>query len=82
MRKVPFQRLVHEVATEQMQDVLFRENALLALQEAAQMYLVQFFGDATRAALHAKRVTILPKNVHLARALRKTVTADIGFTPI
>ncbi len=46
------------------------------------MYLVQLFDDANRAALHVKRVKILPKNIHLVRALRKTVNAGIGFTPI
>ncbi len=82
MRKLPFQRLVREVAMELMQDVRFREDALLALQEAAEMYLFQLFDDANRAALHTKRVTILPKNIHLVRAARKSVNADIGFTPI
>ncbi len=65
-----------------MQDVRFREDVLLALQEAAEMYLVLFFDDLNRAALHAKCVTILPKDIHLVRVLRKTVNADIGFTTI
>jgi histone H3 len=42
----------------------------MALQEAAEVYLVGLFEDTNLAALHAKRVTIMPKDMHLARRLR------------
>lgn len=94
IRRAPFQRLVRELA-----DVIrpplvalrWRGDALAALQEAAEAYLVRLFDDAcvrvcaacaprlrTRArrarrnlcAIHARRVTLLPKDVQLARRLR------------
>ena len=42
----------------------------MALQEAAEAYLVRLFEDSNLAAIHAKRVTIMPKDIQLARRLR------------
>ena len=44
--------------------------ALLALQEAAEAYLVGLFEDTNLCAIHAKRVTIMPKDIQLARRIR------------
>lgn len=48
----------------------FSSTALLALQEAAEAYIVGVFEDTNLVAIHAKRVTILPKDVQLARRIR------------
>jgi histone H3/H4 len=48
----------------------FQGTAFLALQEAAEAYLVQLFDDANHAAIHAKRVTIMVKDIQLARRVR------------
>lgn len=47
----------------------FQESALLALQEAAEAYLVGLFEDANLCAIHAKRVTIMPKDMQLAKRI-------------
>ncbi len=73
--------IIAHVAVECANHVRFRRDAILAIQEAAEMFLVQRFGDANRAALDAKRVTIMPKDIHLVRAPRKTVDCDL-FEPI
>lgn len=39
-------------------------------QEAAEFYLVALFEDTNLCAIHAKRVTIMPKDMHLARRVR------------
>ena len=70
IRRAPFQRLVREIAEEQMGDVRFQSSTLLALQEAAEAYLVGFFEDANLCAIHAKRVTVMQKDMQLARRLR------------
>merc|ERR1711937_408512 len=70
LRKLPFQRLVREIAREHNQDLQFQGQALMALQEASEMYLVGMFEDTNLAALHAKRVTIMPRDLSLARRLR------------
>ncbi len=44
--------------------------AILALQEAAEAYLVGLFEDTNLCAIHAKRVTIMPKDIQLARRIR------------
>jgi histone H3 len=70
IRKLPFQRLVREIAQDYKTDLRFQSSAVLALQEAAEAYLVGLFEDTNLCAIHAKRVTIMPKDVQLARRIR------------
>ena len=71
IRKAPFQRLVREIATERGEkDVRFQSTAVLALQEASEAYMVGMFEDTNLAAMHAKRVTIMPRDMQLARRIR------------
>ena len=51
-------------------DLRFQGSAVLALQEAAEAYLVGLFEDTNLCAIHAKRVTIMPKDIQLARRIR------------
>lgn len=70
IRKLPFQRLVREIAQDFKTDLRFQSSAVLALQEAAEAYLVRLFEDTNLAAIHGKRVTIMPKDMQLARRIR------------
>ncbi|CAM9982407.1 unnamed protein product, partial [Heterosigma akashiwo] len=70
IRKLPFQRLVREIAPTFRYDLRFQGSAVLALQEAAEAYLVGLFEDANLCAIHAKRVTIMPKDLQLAYKIR------------
>ena len=70
IRKLPFQRFVREIAQDFKSDLRFQSTAVLALQEAAEAYLVGLFEDTNICALHAKRVTIMTKDMQLARRLR------------
>merc|ERR1712187_1103562 len=70
IRKLPFQRLVREIAQDFKQDIRFQSTALLALQDASEAYLVGLFEDTNLCAIHAKRVTIMPKDMQLARRIR------------
>lgn len=74
IRKLPFQRLVREVAEGVAKDLRFQSTALLALQEAAEAFLVGLFEDTNLCAIHAKRVTIKPSDMKLARRIR----GDLG----
>ncbi|KAF5836742.1 histone H3 [Dunaliella salina] len=65
--KLPFQRLVREIAQSFKTDLRFQSSAL---QEAAEAYLVGLFEDTNLAAIHAKRVTIMPKDIQLASRIR------------
>ena len=76
IRKLPFQRLVREVAHSFKTDLRFQGSAVLALQEASEAYLVGLFEDTNLAAIHAKRVTIWPKDMQLARRLRGDHSGD------
>lgn len=70
IRKLPFQRLVRSIAQEYRSDMRFQAAALAALQEAGEAYLVGLFQDTNLCAVHAKRVTITPKDLQLARRIR------------
>ncbi|XP_035251452.1 histone H3-like [Anguilla anguilla] len=68
IHKLPFQRLVREIAQDFKTD--FRSSAVMALQEASEAYLVGLFEDTNLYAIHTKRVTIMPKDIQLARRIR------------
>uniref|UniRef100_A0A383WGV2 Core Histone H2A/H2B/H3 domain-containing protein n=1 Tax=Tetradesmus obliquus TaxID=3088 RepID=A0A383WGV2_TETOB len=68
--KAPFDRLVREVCQDVKAALAFRKDALLALQEAAEAHLVGLMEDSNLCAFHGKRVTIMPKDIQLARRLR------------
>ena len=75
IRKAPFQRLVREVLQDLeremgLKDMRLQSTAVLALQEATEAYLVGLFEDAHLCAIHAKRVTLMPKDINLARRIR------------
>ena len=70
IRKLPFQRLVREIATQFQSDLRWQSTAVLALQEASEAYLVGLFEDTNLCAIHAKRQTIMPSDMQLARRIR------------
>ncbi|KAF6102649.1 centromere protein A [Phyllostomus discolor] len=72
LRKAPFCRLAREICVKFTRGVDFswQAHALLALQEAAEAFLVHLFEDAYLLSLHAGRVTLFPKDVQLARRIR------------
>uniref|UniRef100_H8ZWR9 Histone H3 n=1 Tax=Collodictyon triciliatum TaxID=190325 RepID=H8ZWR9_9EUKA len=70
IRKLPFQRLVREIAQDYKTDLRFQTMAVAALQEAAEAYLVGLFEDTNLCCIHAKRVTIMPRDMQLARRIR------------
>ena len=80
IRKLPFARLVREVAqkvvaargmtTHFNEGVKFQSNAIMALQEASESYLVGLFEDTNLCAIHARRVTVMPNDILLARRIR------------
>jgi histone H3/H4 len=70
-RKLPFQRLVREISAENFKsDLRFTRLSLLATQGAAEFYIKQMFEDTNLCAIHAKRVTIMPRDIHLAQRIR------------
>ena len=71
IRKAPFQRLVREITQGHKGDLRFQSSALGASQEASEAYLVGLFEDSNLCAIHAKRVTIMPKDIQLTRRIRR-----------
>ena len=70
IKKLPFQRLVREIMQGVNSRLRIQSSALGALQEASEAYLVALFEDTQMCALHAKRVTIMTKDMQLARRIR------------
>ncbi|KIO12717.1 hypothetical protein M404DRAFT_993702 [Pisolithus tinctorius Marx 270] len=79
LRRLPFARVVREIALDMMTDTNYhmgdtglrwQSSAILALQEATEAFLVHLFEDANLCAIHAKRVTIMQRDIQLARRIR------------
>lgn len=75
IKKLPFQRLVREITDGIKSETRFQSAALMALQEAAEAYLVRLFEDTNMCASHAGRTTIMPRDMLLARRIRGESTA-------
>jgi len=74
LRKLPFARVVREITQELFtppgMEFRFQASALLALQEAAEAFLVRLFEDANLCAIHAKRVTVMHRDMQLALRIK------------
>lgn len=68
--RAPFQRVVRELANDHRDDVRFQSAAIAALQEAGEAYMIGLFEDTNLCAIHAKRVTIMSKDMQLTRRIR------------
>lgn len=79
IRKLPFARLVREIGEAFKTDLRFQAAALAALQEATEAFAVDLFEDTNLCAIHAKRVTIMPGDMHLARRIRGQANKDGKF---
>ncbi|GMS82706.1 hypothetical protein PENTCL1PPCAC_4881 [Pristionchus entomophagus] len=72
--RMPFRRVVRQVMQEMKRGsdgLMIQSLAVDALQEAAEAYLVSLFDDANMAAIHARRVTIMPKDLDIVRRIRR-----------
>merc|ERR1719309_626389 len=70
VRKLPFQRLVREIAQDFKADLRFQRSAVLAPQESSEAYLIGMLEDSNLCAIHSRRVTVMPKDLQLARRIR------------
>ena len=70
IQKVSFQRVVRELCAQIQNHIRFESQALLALQEAAESYLVGLFEDANLCTAHAKRITVQTRDIDLSRRIR------------
>ena len=77
IRKIPFQRLVREIAQDFRTDLRFQGSAILALQESVEAQLVGKFEDTNLCAIHGKRVTIMPKDMQLVARIRQEKNQDM-----
>ena len=86
LKKLPFIRLVREIAQELILDIRFDKNAIPAIQEAAEQYLVEKLALAQSVAIYAGRETILIKDLQFACLLDKQThghiheSNDIAYT--
>ena len=70
IKKIPFQRLVKQIAHEISYELRFQSDAIQTLQEASEYFLVELFNDANLCAIHANRCTIMVKDINLAERIR------------
>lgn len=82
IRLAPFHRLIREIGVElsvDEQGYSWSPAAIEALQYAAEAYITALFEDVNKAAIHAKRVTIKPEDLHIVRNLRGSVNPNEIF---
>jgi len=80
IRKLPFARVVREISNNVSPEPFrWTAEALLAMQEATEDFMVHLFEDCNLCAIHAKRVTIMPKDMQLARRIRGPVHGVSSF---
>ena len=80
IKRTPFQKLIREISQEYRicpdgpgtpsVQVRFQSTAIAALQEAAENYIVGLFEDVNLLAIHARQVTIMPRDIRLALRIR------------
>ena len=71
IRKLPFMCLVQDIRQQLMVGIKFQGTAFMALQEASEAYLISVFEDSNLCMIHAKRCTIMPKDIQLAHRIRR-----------
>ena len=69
IRRAPFQRVIYEIMQGFRNDLRIQAVAIKGLQEAAEAYLVGLFEDSNLCTIHARQVTIMPRDVQLARRI-------------
>ena len=69
IRKIPFLRLVREIAQEISKDIIFKRSAILTLQEETESFIIKLFEDSNICAIHGKRIAIYPKDIQIAKRL-------------
>jgi histone H3/H4 len=74
IRRLPFARLVKEITTAYHHSLRWRVDAIEALQHSAEDYIINLLTDANLCAVHARRVTIMPRDLYLARRIRGITT--------
>ena len=70
IRRLPFQRVVREIAQTISVDLRFQSMAIMALQEVGEAFLVGLLEQYNLCAIHAKQVTMMPKDIQLVRRIR------------
>ena len=70
IRRRPFQKLVAAIASSFREDHRFQAAAIGALREASEAYIVGLFEDINLRTIHARRVTMMARDLHLARRIR------------
>ena len=78
LRRIPFLCLIREVTQDFKTDLRFTADATYTLQCTSEDYLVRLFKDSNLCAIHAKRITIMPKDIQLARRIRGERTEHVS----
>ena len=78
LRRLPFARVVKEITRKYHHSMRWRVDAIEALQVSCEDYIVNLMEDANLCAIHGKRVTIMPRDIRLARRIRGVAEDPIG----
>lgn len=80
IQKAPFMRALKEIMNEIDPERVYRFQGAVCniIKEAAEVHMVRFFEDVNLAACHANRVTVMVKDIHMVKRMRRSndVEAD------
>ena len=76
--KIACARLFREICENEKKGLRWQASAIMALQEGFEDYLVELFRDTVLAAIHGRRKTVMPKDIHLVRQLRQETDPYAG----
>lgn len=75
----PIQPLAFQILKNIKPDLLLDGSAVIALREASEIYLVGLFAAANLCTIHDKRITVMPKDMQLARCIRGERNISLQF---
>ena len=71
IKKLPFHRFVREIANDYKTGLRFMNDVMPGIQDFVESHLAELFADTQFCSIHAGRVTIMPKDIQLARRIRR-----------
>ena len=76
---LPFQQLLHKMSQDFRMNLCFQSSAILALQEAAEAWLVQLFESVNLCTIHCGQQTIAPKDIYLVKAVHHIASINLWW---
>ena len=79
IRKLPFQRLIREIAQDFKVNLCFTSYVIFALQEASEVFLINLMEDTNLCMIHHGRITIVSRDFNLVMKLHERMRDPVAY---